>query len=125
MILFRVFRFFGSEDSIWSEITNPFLDSPKQTHPYIKVTFKSWPLQSKIRAQLQLFRLKSKARFHRAYSIYLSHAFFQLFKILFQVLSFLQNFKTMATNVVENSVHGEIQIRESDLHVEGSSKIVR
>ena len=24
--------FFGSEESIWSEITNPFLDSPKKTH---------------------------------------------------------------------------------------------
>ena len=25
--------FFGSEESIWSEITNPFLDSPTKTHP--------------------------------------------------------------------------------------------
>ena len=33
MILFRIFRFFGSEESIWSEIINPFLDSPKKRHP--------------------------------------------------------------------------------------------
>ena len=30
MILFRIFRFFGSEESVWSEIKNPFLDSPKK-----------------------------------------------------------------------------------------------
>ena len=25
----------GSEESVWSEITNPFLDSPKKTHPVL------------------------------------------------------------------------------------------
>ena len=25
--------FFGSEESVWSKITNPFLDSPKKTQP--------------------------------------------------------------------------------------------
>ena len=30
--------FFGSEESVWSEITNPFLDSPKKTH-YMFVFF--------------------------------------------------------------------------------------
>ena len=30
MILFRIFRFFGSEESVRSEIKNPFLDSPKK-----------------------------------------------------------------------------------------------
>ena len=34
IILFRIFRFFGSEESVWSEITNPFLGSPRKTHPY-------------------------------------------------------------------------------------------
>ena len=34
MILFRIFRLFGSEESVWSEITNPFLDSPQKTHPF-------------------------------------------------------------------------------------------
>ena len=30
---FWIYRFFGSEKSTCSEITNPFLDSPKKTHP--------------------------------------------------------------------------------------------
>ena len=34
MILFRIFHFFGSEESVWSEITNPFLGSLRKTHPY-------------------------------------------------------------------------------------------
>ena len=33
MILFWIFRFFGSEESVSSEIKKPFLDSPKKTHP--------------------------------------------------------------------------------------------
>ena len=33
IILFRILRFFGVEESIWSGITNPFSDSPKETHP--------------------------------------------------------------------------------------------
>ena len=33
MILFSDLSFFGSEESVLSEITNPFLDSPKKTHP--------------------------------------------------------------------------------------------
>ena len=33
MILLRIFSFFGSEEFVWSEITNPFLDSPKKTPP--------------------------------------------------------------------------------------------
>jgi len=33
IILFRILCFFGVEESIWSGITNPFLDSPKETHP--------------------------------------------------------------------------------------------
>ena len=33
-ILFRTFHFFGSEESVWSEITNPFLGSLWKTHPY-------------------------------------------------------------------------------------------
>ena len=33
IILFRILRFFGVEESIWSRITNPFSDSPKETHP--------------------------------------------------------------------------------------------
>ena len=32
--LFRIFRFFGSEESVRSKITNPFLGSPRKTHPY-------------------------------------------------------------------------------------------
>ena len=31
--------FFGSEESIWSEITNPFLDSPTKAQPYLLCTF--------------------------------------------------------------------------------------
>ena len=31
---FRIFRLFGREESVWSEITNPFLDSPQKTHPF-------------------------------------------------------------------------------------------
>ena len=31
--------FFGSEESIWSEITNPFLDSPTKVQPYLLCTF--------------------------------------------------------------------------------------
>ena len=29
---FRIFHFFGSKESIWSEIANLFLNSPKKTH---------------------------------------------------------------------------------------------
>ena len=32
-IPFRIFRFFGSNESVWSLIKNPILDSPKETHP--------------------------------------------------------------------------------------------
>ena len=35
-------------------------------------------------------------------------------------LSFLQNSKTMTKNVVRGSIHGEIKICKSDLHVKGS-----
>ena len=35
IILFRILRFFGVEESIWSGITNPFSDSSKETHPQI------------------------------------------------------------------------------------------
>ena len=33
-ILYRILRFFGVEESIWSGITNPFSDSPKEAHPF-------------------------------------------------------------------------------------------
>ena len=38
MILFRIFRFFRSEESVWSEITNPFLDSPKKKAPRVRAS---------------------------------------------------------------------------------------
>ena len=34
IILYRILRFFGVEESIWSGITNPFSDSPKEAHPF-------------------------------------------------------------------------------------------
>ena len=47
MILFRIFRLFGSEESIWSEITNRFLDSPQKTHWWpLAFLILSPPLQS-------------------------------------------------------------------------------
>ena len=39
IILFRILRFFGVEESIWSGITNPFSDSPKEMHPNLVATF--------------------------------------------------------------------------------------
>ena len=33
IILFRIFCFIGGKESVWSGITNPFLDSPKKAHP--------------------------------------------------------------------------------------------
>ena len=39
MILFRILRFFGVEESIWSGITNPFSDSPEETHPKTSLLF--------------------------------------------------------------------------------------
>ena len=33
IIVFRILRFCGVEESIWSGITNPFSDFPKETHP--------------------------------------------------------------------------------------------
>ena len=43
IILFRILRFFGVEESIWSGITNPFSDFPKETHPQLWRDFRgSW-----------------------------------------------------------------------------------
>ena len=36
MILFRISRFFGGEESVWSKITNPRLDSPKKNAPKVR-----------------------------------------------------------------------------------------
>ena len=47
---FSDLSFFGSEESIWSAITNPFLDSPKRTHKT------SWCLL--VIYALRIFRIK-------------------------------------------------------------------
>ena len=60
MILFRIFRVFGSEGSIWSEITNPILDSLEKTHliECPKVRFAQWKI--KILHSLHNLRARKK-----------------------------------------------------------------
>ena len=46
--------FFGSEESVWSEITNPFLDSPKKKNaPYFLLRFSQFFFCSHVNSEVQ------------------------------------------------------------------------
>ena len=58
---------FGSVESLWSEITNPFLDSPKKTHPKFKHLMVVSPLLFKLHIK-HLYCLKNKTERIRKFS---------------------------------------------------------
>ena len=59
MAKYRILRLFGSEVSLSSEIKNPILDSPKETHreclclPQIKVLISTYPVILAVKQQQQ------------------------------------------------------------------------